>query len=64
MKKKLELIQRKSNFKRLNPEALIQLVGGAGNTYGNSCGRTGSSCGCDSTAVCNCPPPIKDKPIV
>lgn len=24
-----------------------------------SCGQTGSSCGCDGTARCNCNPPIK-----
>lgn len=56
MKSKLLSIKKKSNFNRIDKDALSKLVGGA-NTAGTSCGQTGSTCGCDSTCVCNCPPP-------
>jgi hypothetical protein len=45
---------------RLDVTSLAMVLGGLSTvegTGGCSCGQTGSSCGCDSTAVCNCPPP-------
>ncbi|MCC7332990.1 MAG: hypothetical protein IT232_10340 [Flavobacteriales bacterium] len=56
MKSKLLSIKKKSNFNRIDKDALSKLVGGS-NTAGTSCGQTGSTCGCDKTCVCNCPPP-------
>lgn len=61
MKKKLLTIKRKSNFNRIDINALSKLVGGT-NTGGTSCGQTGSSCGCDASCVCNCPPPQEPTP--
>lgn len=49
-----------SGFERLSRESLAMLLGGKSTvegTGGCSCGATGSSCGCSSTAVCNCKPP-------
>lgn len=59
-----------SGFQHLDKQSLAMILGGKSTvegTGGCSCGQTGSSCGCDGTAVCNCPiivKPIKpDLPI-
>lgn len=65
MNKKFEKLSREkvcSGFERLNNESLAMILGGKSTvegTGGCSCGATGSSCGCDGTARCNCNPPIK-----
>ena len=75
MNKKLEKLSREkvcSGFERLNNESLAMILGGKSTvegTGGCSCGATGSSCGCSSTSVCNCPiiieKPVKPiKPVV
>lgn len=50
-------------FERLDEESLILVMGGASQQLSatGSCGSTGSSNKCVSTAVCNCcqPTPIK-----
>ncbi|WP_353935625.1 ComC/BlpC family leader-containing pheromone/bacteriocin [Pedobacter panaciterrae] len=58
LKKKLEKISLNQDFQTLTTEDLIRVVGGMSSVPG-SCGHTGSSDGCDATAVCNCnvPPP-------
>lgn len=53
-----------SDVEHLSPESLAMILGGKSTvegTGGCSCGQTGSSCGCDGTARCNCNPPIKHK---
>ena len=55
-----------SGFVKMDKESLILVVGGASSQLSatGSCGSTGSSSGCDATAVCNCcqPQPVK-KPL-
>jgi hypothetical protein len=64
MKKKLEKLKLRevnTSYAKLSNTSLIMLLGGTygGGTGGSSCGRTGSSCGCDGVCRCNCaPPPI------
>lgn len=56
LKEKLKLINLDSNFERLSEEKLSMVFGGG------SC-TTGSSSGCDRTAVCTCPQkPLEPKP--
>lgn len=45
-----------SGFTSMNEESLILVMGGASEQLSatGSCGSTGSSIGCDNTAVCNC----------
>lgn len=59
--KKLKMLEVHSDFEKLSKESLALIIGGSGYTNGgtsNSCTHSGSSCGCVSIAVCNCPPPV------
>ena len=62
---KLKMREVKSDFERLRKESIALIFGGYGyghsGTAGISCGHTGSSCGCDNAAVCNCPRPLRYK---
>lgn len=51
-----------SGVELLAPESLAMILGGKSTVEGTGgcfCGQSGSSCGCDGTARCNCNPPIK-----
>lgn len=52
-------------FSVLSKDSLILILGGQSHTVagGASCGSSGSSKGCDGTAVCNCQCPIEPIPI-
>ena len=69
MKNKFERLSQEkvcSGYERLSIESLAMILGGKSTvegTGGCSCGATGSSCGCSSTAVRNCPIIVIEKPV-
>lgn len=48
LNEKLKIASFESNYGKLSKKSMLNVFGGG------SCGATGSSSGCDSTAVCGC----------
>ncbi|AZB23350.1 MULTISPECIES: hypothetical protein [Chryseobacterium] len=48
LNKKLKVASFESNYGKLSKKSMLSVFGGG------SCGATGSSSGCDATAVCGC----------